>query len=68
MASSELSCYLLVLPAQVTPLSLRIFELLHYGVRYKEAGLNLMLALVGTITSGLAWSVLLRNEHTDRRR
>ncbi|MFO0922447.1 MAG: hypothetical protein U0905_08180 [Pirellulales bacterium] len=54
IAMSELSCYLLVLPAGVSPLSMRIFELLHYGVRYKEAGLCLVLAIAGILLGYLA--------------
>lgn len=54
IAMSELSCYLLVLPAGVSPLSMRIFELLHYGVRYKEAGLCLFLAIAGILLGYLA--------------
>ena len=53
LAMGELSCYLLVLPPGVTPLAMRIFDLLHYAVRFREAGL-----LVGLTTAGIAVSVL----------
>ncbi len=61
VAVSELASYLLLLPAGVCPLAMRIFELLHYGVRYKEAGLCLFLAFIGMTTGWLArWLVLYR--------
>ncbi len=43
----ELACYLLLLPAQVSTVAMRVFELLHYGVRYRESGLCLVSALMG---------------------
>jgi iron(III) transport system permease protein len=47
VAFGELSSYLLCLPPGVTPISLRIFDLLHYGVRAGEAGLFLFLLGIG---------------------
>jgi ABC-type Fe3+ transport system permease subunit len=52
IAFGDLSSYLQCLPPGVTPISMRIFDLLHYGVRSSEAGLLLFLALLG---SGLGW-------------
>lgn len=46
-AWGELACYLLLLPAQVSTVAMRVFELLHYGVRYRESGLCLVSALMG---------------------
>ena len=58
MSTAELSSYLLVLPAGVSPIAMRIFELLHYGVRYKEAGLSLFLAAIGMSVGWIAkWLV-----------
>jgi ABC-type Fe3+ transport system permease subunit len=44
LSLADLSAILLVVPPGVTPISARIFELLHYGVRYQEAGVCLILA------------------------
>ncbi len=44
---SDLSTYMLCLPPGVTTISMRVFELLHYGVRFQEAGLLLLVALMG---------------------
>ena len=56
LAFGELSSYLLCLPPGVTPVSLRIFDLLHYGVRAGEAGLLLFLLGIGIVV-GLFVSV-----------
>lgn len=47
VAASDLASYLLLLPPSVSTLAMRIFEFLHYGVRYREAGLSLFLMLIG---------------------
>jgi ABC-type Fe3+ transport system permease subunit len=44
LSLADLSAILLVVPPGVTPISARIFELLHYGVRYQEAGVCLIIA------------------------
>jgi iron(III) transport system permease protein len=49
LSIADLSSVLLVLPPGVTPISVRIFELLHYGVRYQESGICLILALFSLI-------------------
>ncbi len=56
MAFAEFSVYSQLLPPNVTPISKRIFELLHYGVRYQEAGISLFLAVVGMVVGALASS------------
>ncbi len=48
IAFGDLSTYLPCLPPGVTPISMRIFDLLHYGLRASEAGLLLFLAIFGT--------------------
>ncbi len=47
----ELNSYLLVLPPGVTPLAMRIFDLLHYAVRFREAGLILLIMAAGSLLS-----------------
>lgn len=64
LAIGELGAYLLVLPAGVSTLSSRIFELLHYGVRYQEASLCLLLALVALVLGAIA----MRNPSTSDHR
>jgi iron(III) transport system permease protein len=51
VAAGELSTYLLVLPPGVTTIAMRIFDLLHYAVRYREAGLLVGLSLAGCTLS-----------------
>jgi len=57
LAIGELGAYLLVLPAGVSTLASRIFELLHYGVRYQEASLCLLLALVALVLGAIAMRI-----------
>ena len=49
VAFGDLSSYLQCLPPGVTPISMRIFDLLHYGVRASEAGLLIFLVVLGSI-------------------
>lgn len=46
---ADLSSYLLVQPPQVTTVAMRMFDLLHYGIRNRESGLALTLAIAGSI-------------------
>lgn len=48
---ANLESYLLVLPPSVTPVSMRMFELLHYGVQNKDAGLALILILASSLAT-----------------
>jgi iron(III) transport system permease protein len=48
---ANLESYLLVLPPSVTPVSMRMFELLHYGVQNKDAGLAMVLILVSIVAT-----------------
>jgi len=48
---AELSSYLLVLPPGVTTVSMRMFDLLHYGVKNQDASLALGLAVCGMLAS-----------------
>ena len=54
MTFADFSSYSQLLPPSVTTISKRIFELLHYGVRYQEAGLCLFLAICGMVIGGIA--------------
>lgn len=54
LSLSDLSSILLVIPPGVTPISARIFELLHYGVRYQESGVCLWLSLAAI---GGVWAI-----------
>ena len=46
---ADLSSYLLVQPPQVTTVAMRMFDLLHYGIKNRESGLALSLALLASI-------------------
>jgi len=46
---ADLSSYLLVQPPQVTTVAMRMFDLLHYGIKNRESGLALTLAMAGSI-------------------
>jgi len=49
VAFADLSSYLLVQPAQVTTVAMRMFDLLHYGINSRESGLALALVCFGAI-------------------
>jgi iron(III) transport system permease protein len=51
IAFANLETYLLILPPGVTTVSMRSFELLHYGVQNKEAGLSVCLILGSIVTA-----------------
>jgi len=46
---ADLATYLLVQPPQVTTVAMRMFDLLHYGIKNRESGLALALAMAGAI-------------------
>ena len=46
---ADLSSYLLVQPPQVTTVAMRMFDLLHYGIKNRESGLALTLVVAGAI-------------------
>jgi ABC-type Fe3+ transport system permease subunit len=51
IAFGDLASYLLVQPPGVTTVAMRMFELLHYGIRNREASLALMLSAVAVLPS-----------------
>ena len=51
IAFANLESYLLILPPGITTVSMRSFELLHYGVQNKEAGLSICLILGSIVTA-----------------
>lgn len=57
----ELSCSILVLPPGVTTLSMRLFEMLHFGMRHQDSGLCGLLIVFGWLVSLISWKTL-----TDR--
>ncbi len=54
IAFADLSSYLLVQPPQVTTVAMRMFDLLHYGIKNRESGLALALVLAGVLPT-LLW-------------
>jgi len=54
----ELSTTILVLPAGVTTLSMRLFEMLHFGMRHQDSGLCLVLIFLGWLAALSAWKTL----------
>ena len=53
VAFSDLASYLLVQPPQVTTVAMRMFDLLHYGIKNRESGLALTLVFAGAIPTCL---------------
>jgi iron(III) transport system permease protein len=55
VSAGELSTYLLMLPPGVTTVAQRLFELLHFGMRYQDSGLCLVLLLLGWLVAIVSW-------------
>jgi ABC-type Fe3+ transport system permease subunit len=51
IAFGDLASYLLVQPPGVTTVAMRMFELLHYGIRNREASLALLLSAIALLPS-----------------
>lgn len=64
LAFGDLSSYLLVQPPGVTTIAMRMFDLLHYGTKNREAALALFLALLTTIPCAFLTTSLRRNQKT----
>lgn len=54
----ELSCSILVLPPGVTTVSMRLFEMLHFGMRHQDSGLSGILFLLGWLVAFSIWKTL----------
>jgi iron(III) transport system permease protein len=63
LSVGELSSTILVLPPGVTTLSMRLFEMLHFGMRHQDSGLCLLLLAIGWGVSAIVLKTL-----TDRNR
>ncbi len=50
---ADLSSYLLVQPPQVTTVAMRMFDLLHYGIKNRESGLALTLVIASALPTWL---------------
>ena len=58
LSVGELSCSILVLPPGVTTLSMRRFEMLHFGMRHQDSGLCGLLLMLGWLVAVLSWKTL----------
>jgi iron(III) transport system permease protein len=58
ISAGELSSSILVLPPGVTTVSMRLFEMLHFGMRHQDSGLCGILLLLGWCTSLVFWKTL----------
>lgn len=61
----ELSTTILVLPPGVTTLSMRLFEMLHFGMRHQDSGLCLALVLLGWFAAYAVWRSLVARRQTS---
>lgn len=55
VSAGELSTHLLLLPPGVTTVASRLFELLHFGMRYQDSGLCLALVAIGWLVGIVVW-------------
>jgi iron(III) transport system permease protein len=55
MSVGELSCSMGVLPPGVTTTSMRLFEILHFGMRHQDSGLCGLLILLSWTATALVW-------------
>lgn len=56
VSAGELSTHLLLLPPGVTTVGQRLFEFLHFGMRYQDSGLCLALVLIGWCVAIAVWN------------
>ncbi|RMF43497.1 MAG: iron ABC transporter permease [Planctomycetota bacterium] len=54
----ELSCTILVLPPGVTTVSMRLFEMLHFGMRHQDSGLCGVLVVLGWMAAAVVGKTL----------
>jgi iron(III) transport system permease protein len=55
-SAGELSTHLLLLPPGVTTVAQRLFEFLHFGMRYQDSGLCLALVALGWLVAIVVWN------------
>lgn len=55
-SAGELSTHLLLLPPGVTTVAQRLFEFLHFGMRYQDSGLCLALVMLGWLVAIVVWN------------
>jgi len=56
VSAGELSSHLLLLPPGVTTLAQRLFEFLHFGMRYQDSGLCLAFVVLGWLIAIIVWN------------
>ncbi len=56
LSAGELSTHLLLLPPGVTTLVQRLFEFLHFGMRYQDSGLCLVMMALGWVVAIFLWN------------
>ncbi len=59
LSVGELSTTILLLPSGVTTLAMRLFEMLHFGMRHQDSGLCLLLIFLGWLAGLSAWKTLI---------
>lgn len=67
LSVGELSTTILVLPPGVTTVSMRLFEMLHFGMRHQDSGLCGVLILLGWLVTIVFWKTL-NDRNVDRSR
>lgn len=58
LSIGELSCTILVLPPGVSTVSMRLFGLLHFGMRHQDSGLCGILIGLGWLVAAALWWIL----------
>ncbi len=56
ISAGELSTHLLLLPPGVATIAQRLFEFLHFGMRYQDSGLCLLLIALSWLAAILLWN------------
>ncbi len=66
LSVGELSCTILVLPPGVTTVSMRLFEMLHFGMRHQDSGLCGVLILLGWLVAAGIGKLAFGSTRSDR--
>lgn len=64
----ELSCSIGVLPPGVTTTSVRLFEILHFGMRHQDSALCGLLILLGWLAAGVLTTTAIQSRSNERHR